>query len=91
MFSGPYDAQGNPLGLELVTDNSNLRIDPGFENPYTDQYIVTFEHQFTDRIGLSVSGVYKKSDNQSGWQDIGGTYADRAPGRPRGRRSTCSS
>ena len=38
VFSGLYDAQGNPLEhLEVVTDNSNLRIDPGFENPYTDQ------------------------------------------------------
>ncbi len=75
-FSGLYDAQGNPLGTELVTDNSNLRIDPGFDNPYTDQVILTFEHQFNDRMGLSVSGVYKNSDDQSGWKDVGGTYAD---------------
>ncbi|MGE0815302.1 MAG: carboxypeptidase regulatory-like domain-containing protein [Vicinamibacterales bacterium] len=75
VFDGVYDAGGNPLGTSLVSDNSNLRIDPGFENPYTDQFIVTFEHQLTDRLGLSVSGVYKKSDNQSGWRDIGGTYA----------------
>jgi hypothetical protein len=73
-FSGTYDAQGNPLGLELVTSNDNIRIDEGFENPYTDQAIVTFEHQLSDRIGFSASGVYKHSDNQSGWRDIGGTY-----------------
>jgi hypothetical protein len=58
-----------------MSDNSNLRIDPEFENPYTDQFIVTMEHQLTDRIGVSASGVYKRSDNQSGWRDIGGTYA----------------
>ncbi len=68
--------QGNPLGTEVVTDNSNLRIDSGFENPYTDQFILTLEHQFNDRLGLSVSGVYKNSSNQSGWKDVGGTYAD---------------
>ncbi len=73
-FSGNYDAAGNPIGRSLVSDNTNLRIDPEFENPYTNQFIGTFEHQLTDRIGLSVSGVYKKSDNQSGWRDIGGTY-----------------
>ncbi len=39
-FPGTYDAQGNPLDLDLVTSNDNLRIDSGFENPYTDQYIV---------------------------------------------------
>jgi hypothetical protein len=75
-FSGEYDSRGNPLGLDLVSDNSNLRIDPAFENPYTDQYIVTLEHQLTDRIGVSASGVYKRNDNQSGWRDVGGTYAN---------------
>ena len=62
-------------GLELRADNSQIRIDPEFDNPYTDQVIVTLEHQLTDRIGVSVSGVYKHSDEQSGWRDIGGTYA----------------
>lgn len=73
-FSGTYDAQGNPQDLSLVTSNSNLRIDSGFENPYTDQYIVTLEHQLTDRVGFAVNGVWKKWDNQSAWRDIGGTY-----------------
>ena len=59
----------------LVTSNDNLRIDSGFENPYTDQYIVTFEHQLSDRVGFAVNGVWKKWDNQSAWRDIGGTYA----------------
>lgn len=74
-FSGLYSPTGVPLGLSLVSDNSNIRIDPDFENPYTDQFIASFEHQLTSRIGVAVSGVYKKSDNQSGWRDIGGTYA----------------
>ena len=75
-FGGTYNAAGLPQDLELFTDNSQIRIDPKFDNPYTDQFIVTFEHQLTDRLGLSVSGVYKHSDNQSGWRDIGGTYAN---------------
>jgi hypothetical protein len=75
IFSGTYDAAGNPIDPEVITDNSNLRIDSGFDNPYTDQVILTFEHQLTERVGLSVSGVYKKSDEQSGWRDVGGTYA----------------
>ena len=83
-FSGTYDAQGNPQDLSLVTSNDNLRIDSGFENPYTDQYIVTFEHQLSDRIGFAVNGVWKKWDNQSAWRDIGGTYA---PGDPHRRRA----
>ncbi len=75
-FGGTYNAAGVPQDLELFTDNSQIRIDEGFDNPYTDQLILTFEHQLTDRIGLSVSGVYKQSDDQSGWRDIGGTYAN---------------
>lgn len=75
-FSGRYNAAGDPLGLILVSDNSQIRIDPDFENPYTDQFILSFEHQLSDRIGVSASGVYKRSENQSGWRDIGGTYAN---------------
>jgi hypothetical protein len=75
LFSGLYNAAGNPLDLELISDNSQIRIDPEFENPHTDQYIVTLEHQLTDRIGISASGVFKRSNNLSGWRDIGGTYA----------------
>jgi hypothetical protein len=74
-FSGTYDAQGNPEDLSLVTTSENLRIDSGFENPYTDQYIVTLEHQLSDRVGFAVNGVWKKWDNQSTWRDIAGTYA----------------
>jgi Carboxypeptidase regulatory-like domain/TonB-dependent Receptor Plug Domain len=76
VFDGIYTASGVPIGTSLVSDNSQIRIDPDFENPYTDQFILSFEHQLTPRIGVSASGVYKKSDNQSGWRDIGGTYAN---------------
>ncbi len=75
IFSGTYDAQGNPLGKVLNSTNSNIRIDSGFDNPYTDQFIASFEHQVTSRIGMAVSGVYKRSDDQSGWKETGGTYA----------------
>ncbi len=64
------------MARRCVSDNSQIRIDPEFENPYTDQFIVSLEHQLTSRIGVAVNGVYKKSDNQSGWRDIGGTYAN---------------
>lgn len=74
VFDGVYDRNGNPLGLSLVSDNSNLRIDPGFENPYVNQLTASFEHQLTDRIGFAINGVYKKWDNQSAWTDIGGRY-----------------
>ncbi len=74
IFDGIYGPNGNPIGADVVTSNKNLRIDSGFDNPYTYQYIGTVEHQLTDRIGISVSGVYKSSKNQSAWTDIGGSY-----------------
>jgi Carboxypeptidase regulatory-like domain len=76
IFDGIYTASGAPIGASRVSDNSQIRIDPDFENPYTDQFIVSLEHQLTSRIGVAVNGVYKKSDNQSGWRDIGGTYVN---------------
>lgn len=75
VFDGVYDGRGNPIGLSLVSDNSNLRIDPGFENPFVNQVTASLEYQVTERIGVAVNGVYKKWDNQSAWNDIGGTYA----------------
>ena len=75
MFSGTYDAAGNPVGAELVGDNTNLRVDPGFKDPYTDQFIASFERELLKNIGLQVSYVFKRGENYGGWRDIGGRYA----------------
>ena len=34
LFDGTYDDAGNPQNLELVSDNSNLHVDPSFKDPY---------------------------------------------------------
>jgi hypothetical protein len=74
LFSGTYDAQGNPLGLELVEDNSQLRVDPDYKNPYTDQFIVGFERELSQDFAFSVNYVHKRSERLGGWQEIAGTY-----------------
>jgi hypothetical protein len=74
LFSGTYDAQGNPEGLELVSDNSNLRVDPGFKNPYTDQFIGGFEQELVRNVGLSLYYIHKRGEDYGGWHDIGGQY-----------------
>jgi hypothetical protein len=74
LFSGTYDAQGNPEGLELVSDNTNLRVDPNFKPPYTDQFTIGIERELTKTLGLSVNYVYKKGERYGGNQDIGGQY-----------------
>jgi hypothetical protein len=74
LFSGSYDAAGNPEGLELVSDNTNLRVDPGFESPYTDQITAGIERELRPNLGLLVHYVYKRGERYGAWNDIGGQY-----------------
>jgi len=73
-FDGTYDAQGNPNGAELVSDNSNQRIDAGFSNPYTDQVVVGLERELFKNVGVQVNYVYKRGEDYGGWRDTGGQY-----------------
>jgi hypothetical protein len=74
LFSGQYDEDGNPLDTELVSDNTNLRVDPDFRNPYTDQFIVGFEHAITTDLGVSVNYIHKRGQRPGGWQEVNGEY-----------------
>ena len=52
VFSGLYDAARQSAGTWILSATTpSLRSTPGFENPYTDQFILTVEHQFSDRLG----------------------------------------
>jgi hypothetical protein len=74
-FSGEYDAQGNRIGEEIYSDNSQLAVDPNFKNPYTDQFVVGFERQLAKDVGLGINYVYKRGENYGGWLDVGGSYS----------------
>ena len=74
VFSGLYTAAGVPRDKELVSDNSNLSVDPNLKNPYTDQIIAAWEQQAGPNLGFSVSYVHKRSEQQTAFPDIGGTY-----------------
>jgi hypothetical protein len=74
LFSGTYDAGGNPEGLEFVSDNSNLRVDPNFKPPYTDQVTVGIERELFKNVGLLVHYVHKRGERYGGQRDIGGRY-----------------
>lgn len=73
LFSGTYGAGGVPLDTELVSDNSKLSVDPDLKNPYTDQFIVAWEQQIS-AIGFSINYVHKRSERQTAFPDVGGTY-----------------
>ena len=49
-----------------MSDNTNLRVDPDFENPYTDQFIVGFERELAKNLGLSVNYVHKRGRTYGG-------------------------
>jgi hypothetical protein len=74
LFSGTYDEAGLPIGAQKVSDNSNLEIDPGFDSPYTDQFIVAFEREVVEDLGVAVEYIYKRGRRTGGWRDTGGRY-----------------
>ncbi len=75
LFSGFYGPAGNPLDLDLVSDISQLSVDPDLKNPYTDQFIVALEQQVGADIGFSVNYVHKNSDRQTAFPDVRGSYS----------------
>lgn len=74
LFSGLYDSNGNPLGASLLSDNRNLRVDPNYENPYTDQWIVGAAREVMANLGVAAQFIYKRGDRASGYIDSAGRY-----------------
>lgn len=64
-----------PLNAEQVSSNANLRVDPDFANPYTDQFTIGLERELLKNLGVSVNYVHKRGEKYGGWRDIGGRYA----------------
>jgi hypothetical protein len=54
---------------------ANLRIDPNFKSPYSDQVIAQLEQQLTSNLGVQVNYVHKHGEDYGGWMDIAGQYA----------------
>jgi hypothetical protein len=75
IFSGFYDSSGAPIGLELLSDNSQLQIDPNYQNPYTDQFILGFDREIAQDLAFSVNYIYKRGERMAAWQDVAGVYA----------------
>jgi outer membrane receptor protein involved in Fe transport len=75
LFSGTYDEAGSPIDPVLVSDNTNLRVDPGFNNPYTDQFIGAFEQEVAKSFALKLAYIYKRGERYGAYRDVGGIYA----------------
>jgi hypothetical protein len=68
------DARGNRSNFTVVSSNANLRIDSGYKDPYTDQFIAQIEQELTSELGLQVNYVHKQGYDYPGWQDVVGQY-----------------
>jgi len=72
---GTYNFETGQLeDLVTVTQPGNLIVDPNYKDPYTDQYIVSFERELLRDFGLSLNYVHKRSKNYGAWQEIRGVY-----------------
>ena len=77
IFAGFYDLTSDGFfedTLFQITDNSNLAVDPGYDSPRTDQFILSVERQLGNNIGLNLNLVHKRGREFGAWRDIGGIY-----------------
>jgi Carboxypeptidase regulatory-like domain/TonB-dependent Receptor Plug Domain len=72
-FQFTLDGNGNRINVVPVPA-ANLRIDPNFKSPYSDQSIIQVEQQLTPDLGLQVNYVHKSGGDYGAWQDIAGQY-----------------
>jgi outer membrane receptor protein involved in Fe transport len=66
---------GSYTNFTTVSSNTNLRIDPNYRDPYTNEYIAQVEQELTTDLGLQVNYVHKRGGDYPAWTDIGGQYA----------------
>jgi outer membrane receptor protein involved in Fe transport len=77
LYTGLWDFGASDFDastLEVVSDNTNQKVDPGYKDPYTDQFIAGFERELFKNLAVSLNYVYKKSRDYGAWKDTGGEY-----------------
>ncbi len=61
--------------LSLATSPENLRMDPDYKSPRTDQVVLALERELPSDASLQLSYVRKWGRDFPGWQETAGTYA----------------
>ena len=74
--AGAFDlATGQFVDAEVIDSQPSQRsIDPNLKNPYTDQFVASFERQLFRDVGVSLNYVYKRARNLTAWRDLTGQY-----------------
>ena len=74
-YQGTYNfATGQVEDLFLTSSSENLSVSRDYHAPRTDQFILAFERELTQRMGLQVSYVRKWGRDFAAWSDTVGTY-----------------
>jgi Carboxypeptidase regulatory-like domain/TonB dependent receptor len=72
-FQFTIDPAGNRINF-TSTRPSNLSVDHDRKAPYSDQYMVQFEHELMANLGLQVNYVHKRGTDFPAWEDSVGQY-----------------
>jgi hypothetical protein len=75
VYTFDIDANGNRTNFQATSSSPNLKIDPDYKDPYTDQFIVQMEQQLVADLGVQFNYVYKNGHDYPGWTDTTGQYA----------------
>ncbi len=74
IFAGFAETDGTFITLNQITDNTNLLVDPNYESPHTDQFILSFERQIGNSMGLNLNLVHKRGRDFGAWEALNGTF-----------------
>ena len=75
--SGAYDlATRTFIDPEVTEFSQNQSVDPGYRNPYTDQFVASLEREIAHNLGLSIHYINKRSRRGPAWSDLTGQYED---------------
>ncbi len=64
----------DPASLALFEGNENLSVDPDYQSPYVDQYILGLEREVVKGLGASLNYVYKRGRRYAAWEEANGQY-----------------
>jgi hypothetical protein len=62
--------------VSVVDPKTNLRLDPGTDAPFTDEYSVGVDRELGRRLSVAVAYIRKNGENFIGWNDTGGIYRE---------------
>jgi outer membrane receptor protein involved in Fe transport len=75
--AGAYDLEtGTFIDPEVTQSSQNQAVDPGYDNPYTDQFVASLEREVVRDLGVAIHYINKRSRKGSAWGDTTGRYED---------------